>query len=104
MKNNSFIVIEGIHKDPNKIDTIEKSTKKEYGPFTLLKANNFAQSLIQKNVDNFYHRAWVVEGGNEINNICEECKKEDTSVKQNLMMHSYKICNSCNISKSIFPI
>ena len=36
--------------------------------------------------------------------ICEECKKEDESVKQNLIMHSYKICNGCNISKTIFPI
>jgi len=37
-------------------------------------------------------------------NICEECKKEDESVKQNLIMHSYKICNSCNLAKTIFPI
>ena len=36
--------------------------------------------------------------------ICEECKKEDESVKQNLIMHSYKICNSCNLAKTIFPI
>ena len=40
----------------------------------------------------------------ELNNICEECKKEDTSVKQNLIMHSYKICKSCNLAKTIFPI
>ena len=40
----------------------------------------------------------------ELNNICEECKKEDESVKQNLIMHSYKICNSCNLSKRIFPL
>ena len=38
------------------------------------------------------------------NNFCEECKKEDESVFQNLIMHSYKICNSCNLSKRIFPI
>ena len=37
-------------------------------------------------------------------NICEECKKEDESVTQNLIMHSYKICNSCKTSKTIFPI
>tara|TARA_B100001093_G_C26501939_1_gene873673 strand:- start:480 stop:644 length:165 start_codon:yes stop_codon:yes gene_type:complete len=37
-------------------------------------------------------------------NICEECEKEDESVKQNLVMHSYKICNSCNLAKTIFPI
>ena len=37
-------------------------------------------------------------------NVCENCKREDESVKQNLIMHSYKICNSCNIAKTIFPI
>ena len=39
-----------------------------------------------------------------IDNICEECRKEDESVKQNLIMHSYKICSSCNLSKRIFPL
>ena len=39
-----------------------------------------------------------------IDNFCEECKKEDESVKQNLIMHSFKICNSCNLSKKIFPL
>ena len=37
-------------------------------------------------------------------NLCEECKKEDESVKQNLIIHSYKICNSCNLAKRIFPL
>ena len=47
----------------------------------------------------------VIENdGKNLNNICEECQKEDESVKQNLIMQSYKICNSCNISKTIFPI
>ncbi len=40
----------------------------------------------------------------EINNICEECKKEDKNVKSNLIMFGYKICNSCKTSKTIFPI
>ena len=26
----------------------------------------------------------------KLDNICEECKKEDESVSQNLMMHGYK--------------
>jgi len=47
----------------------------------------------------------VLENNDEKpDNICEECKKEDKSVKQNLIMHSYKICNSCNLAKTIFPI
>ena len=37
-------------------------------------------------------------------NYCEQCKKEDESVKQNLIMHGYKICKSCNLAKTIFPI
>ena len=40
----------------------------------------------------------------ELNNICEECKKEDESVSQNLIKHGYKICDSCYTSKTIFPI
>jgi len=40
----------------------------------------------------------------KFDNICEECKKEDESVSQNLMMHGYKICDSCKISKTIFPV
>ena len=40
----------------------------------------------------------------KLDNICEECKKEDESVSQNLMMHGYKYCDSCKISKTIFPV
>ena len=40
----------------------------------------------------------------ELDNICEECKKKDESVSQNLIMLGYKICDSCKISKTIFPI
>jgi hypothetical protein len=40
----------------------------------------------------------------DVDNVCEECKKEDENVKSNLIMLGYKICNSCKISKTIFPI
>ena len=40
----------------------------------------------------------------ELDNVCEECKKEDESVKQNFILSGYKLCNSCKISKTIFPI
>ena len=40
----------------------------------------------------------------ELDNICEECKKEDESVSQNLIMYGYKFCESCRLSKTIFPI
>ena len=40
----------------------------------------------------------------ELNNICEECKKEDESVSQNLILTGFKICKSCRVSKTVFPI
>ena len=39
-----------------------------------------------------------------LDDICEECKKEDESVSQNLIMNGYKICNSCKVSKTLFPV
>ena len=38
----------------------------------------------------------------DLNNRCEECKKEDESVSQNLI--GFKICKSCRTSKTVFPI
>ena len=40
----------------------------------------------------------------DLNNICDECKQEDESVSQNLILTGFKICKSCRISKTIFPI
>ena len=40
----------------------------------------------------------------DLNNICDECKKEDESVSHNLILTGFKICKSCRISKTIFPI
>ena len=40
----------------------------------------------------------------ELDNFCEECKKEDPSVSQNLILTGFKTCNSCKLSKTIFPI
>ena len=41
---------------------------------------------------------------NDFNNVCEECKKEEESVSQNLVLTGFKLCKSCRISKTIFPI
>ena len=40
----------------------------------------------------------------ELENVCEECKKEDESVSQILILTGFKICKSCRASKTIFPI
>ena len=40
----------------------------------------------------------------DLNNICDECKKENESVSQNLILTGFKLCKSCRVSKTIFPI
>ena len=55
-----FVVIEGRHKDPNDFGTLEIETKIIHGPFNNEEdAKKTAKQLIQQNIDNFYHRAWV---------------------------------------------
>ncbi len=44
------------------------------------------------------------ENKKELNEICEECKKEDESVSHNLILTGFKICKSCRLSKTVFPI
>ncbi len=41
---------------------------------------------------------------NELNDICDECKNQDETVTQNLILTGYKLCNSCRTSKTLFPI
>tara|TARA_A100001011_G_C14306281_1_gene843324 strand:- start:1876 stop:2028 length:153 start_codon:yes stop_codon:yes gene_type:complete len=40
----------------------------------------------------------------DLDNVCDECKKVDESVTQNLILIGFKICKSCRISKTIFPL
>jgi len=56
--------------------------------------------IMTNNLDNKHDEELV----RELNNICDECKKEDESVLQNLILTSYKLCSSCRVSKTIFPI
>jgi len=53
--------------------------------------DDILENLYQKDLD-------------ELNNKCEECKKEDESVSQNLILTGFKHCKSCRVSKTIFPI
>ena len=53
--------------------------------------NNFLDDSNQKELKDF-------------NNFCEECKKEDESVSQNLILTGFKVCKSCRVTKTIFPI
>ena len=56
--------------------------------------------IMTDNLDNKYDEELM----RDLNNICDECKKEDESVSQNLILTSYKLCSSCRVSKTIFPI
>ena len=40
----------------------------------------------------------------DLDNICDDCKKIDESVCQNLILTGFKICQSCRLSKTLFPI
>ena len=40
----------------------------------------------------------------EFNDKCEECKKKHESVSQNLILTGLKICESCRVSKTVFPL
>ena len=40
----------------------------------------------------------------DLDNICDECLDKDESVSQNLILTGFKLCKSCRISKTIFPI
>ena len=40
----------------------------------------------------------------DLDNICDECKEEDESVRSNLILTGFKLCDSCKLSKTIFPV
>ena len=40
----------------------------------------------------------------DLDEICDECKKKEESDSHNLILTGFKICKSCRISKTIFPI
>tara|TARA_B100000780_G_scaffold207028_1_gene147413 strand:+ start:2192 stop:2359 length:168 start_codon:yes stop_codon:yes gene_type:complete len=44
------------------------------------------------------------ENISDLDGVCDECRKEDESVSQNLILTGFKICKSCRVSKTIFPI
>ena len=49
-----------------------------------------------KHIDKTYNK--------ELDDICDEGKSKDESVSQNLILTGFKICKSCRVSKTIFPI
>jgi|TARA_Y200000002_G_scaffold195872_1_gene161828 hypothetical protein len=46
----------------------------------------------------------IAKNSKDLDDICDECKQEDESVTQNLILTGFKICKSCRVSKTIFPI
>ena len=61
----NLLVIAHNGKNTQGLWSFNPKTKKEYGPFKKKEeAEAVAKALIQKNVDDFYHRAWVIESNN----------------------------------------
>ena len=40
----------------------------------------------------------------DLDNICENCSKENETVYQNLILTGFKVCESCRISKTLYPV
>ena len=57
----NYYVIEGEHIDPNDITTVIQYKQKIHGPMLRGQADSLARQLIMKNIDNYYHRAWVID-------------------------------------------
>ena len=56
-----YWVLSGEHTNPMMIMTLLEKTKRVDGPFdTVKEANQFALTIMQKNIDNYYHRAHVL--------------------------------------------
>ena len=55
-------------------------------------------------IEDDYTKDQVNTNTEELNDVRDECKKTDESVTQNLILTGFKICKSCRVSKTIFPI
>ena len=56
-----YYVIEGEHTNPNDITTIIRDKQRIHGPMLRGQADALARQLVIKNIDNYYHRAWVID-------------------------------------------
>ena len=48
MENDGFIVIEGIHENPNNINTLEEQTKIVHGPYNKIEAEKSSKRIKSK--------------------------------------------------------
>lgn len=46
----------------------------------------------------------IKEKNRDLNDICDECENKHESVTHNLILTGFKICQSCRLSKTLFPI
>jgi len=57
----NYYVLEGEHTDPNDITTIIRDTQRIHGPMLRGQADSLARQLIMQNIDDYYHRSWVID-------------------------------------------
>ena len=65
--------------------------------------NKKKNALQQESADKIDEKNLKVDT-EELNNVCDECKDEDESVTQNLILTGFKLCKSCRVSRTIFPL
>ena len=71
----------------------------------IAKHTGLTLSLMQVNMEEILDSiSETIKILDNFNDICDECKNEDDSVKNNLILTGFKLCKSCQISKTIFPI
>lgn len=55
-----YYVVEAEHTDPNNHGSMIQSTRKNHGPYkTEEEAIKIQKEVMMKNIDNYYHKAWV---------------------------------------------
>ena len=57
----NYYVLEGEHTNPNDITTIIRSKQRIHGPMMRGQADALARQLIMQNIDDYYHRSWVID-------------------------------------------
>ena len=64
--------------------------------------NLYIKTTLQMNKENNIKNSDKQD--DEFNDLCESCKEYRISVRQNLILTGFKYCESCRISKTIFPL
>ena len=84
-------------------EVFDKVKKTLYKKTATSMQNGFESIVAETPVKTGYAQSsWRVTVGSAFSDDLEE--KEDESVKSNMITSGYKLCDSCKLSKTIFPV